>query len=40
MRNEKAVMAQEQGFFQCFSLLLLGEWHPWQLETKKEGGKE
>lgn len=39
MRNEKALMAQEQGLFQCFSLLLLGWWDPRELETKqrKEG---
>lgn len=40
MRNEKALMVQEQGLFQCFSLWLLEKWHPWELETKQEGGKE
>lgn len=35
MRNRRTLMAQEQGLFQCFGLLLVGGWHPWELGTKE-----
>lgn len=31
-------MGQEQDLFQCSHLLLLGGWHPWELETRQRKG--